>query len=516
MLVFFGRPSYTQPRVNKKEPADNNKCATGISGLDDVLGGGLPCRRIFLVQGAPGSGKTTLALQFLLTGAKAGEKVLYISLSETRDEVEEVARSHGWSLDGVEIVELAAIDEQLALEAQNTLFHPSEVELNETTKLLLEAVDRVNPTRVAFDSLSELRLLSQTSLRYRRQILAFKQYFAGRHCTALFLDDGTADDSGAHIQSLAHGVVALEQISPEFGAERRRLLVRKIRGTVYRGGFHDFVILRGGLRVFPRLVAAEHHRHFPNETLSSGVRGLDDLLGGGLSRGTATLLSGPPGSGKSNLALTFATAAARRGENVTIYTFDESLPIFFARARGLQFGLDELVEKGVVTVVQIDPAELSAGELAWRIRNDVEERGAKVVYLDSLNGYLHAMGEERYVNLQLHELLSYLNQQGVITLLVVSPHGLVGQMQNPIDVTYLADTVLTLRFYEAGGAVHKALSVIKKRTGIHETTIRELKIERSGISVGPVLSGFRGVLTGVPTLAEAKPRPKARRTHGKR
>ena len=332
----------------------------------------------------------------------------------------------------------------------------------------------------------------------------------------MFLDDGTGDDAGAHIQSLAHGVVALEQISPEFGAERRRLLVRKIRGTVYRGGFHDFVILRGGLRVFPRLVAAEHHRHFPDETLSSGVRGLDDLLGGGLSRGTATLLSGPPGSGKSNLALTFATAAARRGENVSIYTFDESLPIFFARARGLQFGLDELVEKGVVTVVQIDPAELSAGELSWRIRNDVEERGAKIVYLDSLNGYLHAMGEERYVNLQLHELLSYLNQQGVITLLVVSPSGLVGQMQNPIDVTYLADTVLTLRFFEAGGAVHKALSVIKKRTGIHENTIRELKIDRSGISVGPVLSGFRGVLTGVPTLAEAKPRPKARRTHGKR
>lgn len=502
--------------MKKKEAAGNNKCATGIPGLDDVLGGGLPCRRIFLVQGAPGSGKTTLALQFLLTGAQAGEKVLYISLSETRDEVEEVAHSHGWSLDGVEIVELAAIDEQLALEAQNTLFHPSEVELNETTKLLLEAVDRVKPTRVAFDSLSELRLLSQTSLRYRRQILAFKQYFAGRKCTALFLDDGTTDDSGPHIQSLAHGVVALEQVSPDFGSERRRLLVRKIRGCVYRGGFHDFVIAHGGLRVFPRLVAAEHHRDFPDETLSSGVQGLDDLVGGGLSRGTATLLSGPPGSGKSNLALTFAMAAARRGEKVTIYTFDESLPIFFARARGLRFGLDELVEKGVVSVVQIDPAELSAGEFSSRIRNDVENRGAKVVYLDSLNGYLHAMGEERHVSLQLHELLSYLNQQGIVTLLVVSPHGLIGAMQNPIDVTYLADTVITLRFFEAAGSVHKAVSVIKKRTGIHETTIRELKIERSGISVGPALTRFRGVLTGVPTLVDARSRPKTRRTHGKR
>ena len=504
--------------MKKKEPAGhNNKCDTGVPGLDDVVGGGLPGRRIYLIEGAPGSGKTTLALQFLLTGAKAGEKVLYISLSETRDEIEEVARSHGWSLDEIEMVELAAIDEQLALEAQNTLFHPSEVELSETTRLLLEAVDRVGPTRVAFDSLSELRLLSQTSLRYRRQILAFKQYFAAKDCTSLLLNDGTVDDgSGAHVQSLAHGVITLEQLSPEFGAERRRLLVRKIRGTTYRGGYHDFVIQRGGLKVFPRLVAAEHHRDFPDETLPSGVRGLDDLLGGGLSRGTATLLSGPPGSGKSNLALTFALAAARRGEKVAIYTFDESLPIWFARARGLRFGLDELVAEGVVTVVQIDPAELSPGELAWRIRDDVENWGARVVYLDSLNGYLHAMGEERHVNLQLHELLSYLNQQGIVTLLVIAPQGLLGHMQNPLDVTYLADTVVTLRFFEAGGAVHKALSVIKKRTGAHETTIHELKIEPSGIKVGPALTGFRGVLAGVPTLVAASPRSKTRRPHGKR
>jgi len=502
--------------MSTNESVTSQKCSTGVPGLDDVVGGGLPPRRIYLIEGAPGAGKTTLALQFLLAGAQAGEKVLYISLSETREEVEEVAHSHGWSLDAVEIVELSAIDEQLALESQNTLFHPSEVELSETTRLLLAAVDRVSPTRVAFDSLSELRLLSQTSLRYRRQILAFKQFFAGRNCTSLLLNDANTDvSSGGHVQSLAHGVIALEQLSPDFGAERRRLLVRKIRGTTYRGGYHDFVIQKGGLRIFPRLVAAEHHRSFPNETLSSGVPGLDDLLGGGLSRGTATLLSGPPGSGKSNLAMTFAIAAARRGEKVAIYTFDESLPILFARARGLQFGLDELVEKGVITVVQIDPAELSPGELAWRIRNDVESREAKVIYLDSLNGYLHAMGEERHVNLQLHELLSYLNQQGIVTLLVVSPHGLVGQMLNPIDVTYLADTVITLRFFEAHGAVHKALSVIKKRTGLHETTIRELTIRPGGLQVGPALTRFRGVLTGVPTLVEAKPRPKTRRMHGK-
>lgn len=499
----------------KEPPLTDAKCATGVPGLDRVIGGGLPRRRIYLVEGAPGSGKTTLALQFLLNGAKAGEKVLYISLSETRDEVEEVARSHGWSLDNVEIVELAAIDEQLALESQNTLFHPSEVELSQTTRLLLEAVGRAGPSRVAFDSLSELRLLSQTSLRYRRQLLAFKQFLAGKNCTSLLLDDGTANSDGAHVQSLAHGVICLEQLSPEVGAQRRRLLVKKIRGTTYLGGYNDFVIERGGLRIFPRLVAAEHHRKFPNENLSSGVKGLDDLLGGGLSRGTATLLTGPPGSGKSNLALTFAVAAARRGERVSIYTFDESLPILFARARGLGFGLDDLVDKGVMKIVQIDPAELSPGELSCRIQSDVESWNARVVYLDSLNGYLHAMGEQRYVNLHLHELLTFLNQQGVVTMMVVSPHGLTGHMQSILDITYLADTVITLRFFEAGGAVHKALSVIKKRTGPHETTIRELTIEGDGVRVGPALTAFRGVLTGVPVLVKKQPRPKTRRAHGK-
>jgi circadian clock protein KaiC len=501
--------------TTKEPPPTAAKCATGVPGLDRVIGGGLPSRRIYLVEGSPGSGKTTLALQFLLTGAKAGEKVLYISLSETRDEVEEVARSHGWSLDGVEIVELAAIDKQLALESQNTLFHPSEVELSQTTRLLLEAVARVGPTRVAFDSLSELRLLSQTSLRYRRQILAFKQYLAGKNCTSLLLDDGTANSDGAHVQSLAHGVLQLEQLAPEVGAARRRLLVKKIRGTTYLGGYNDFVIERGGLRVFPRLVAAEHHREFPNENLSSGVKGLNDLLGGGLSRGTATLLSGPPGSGKSNLALTFAMAAAQRGERVSIYTFDESLPILFARARGLGFGLEELVENGVMKIRQIDPAELLPGELSCRIQSDVENWNARVIYLDSLNGYLHAM-EQRSVNLHLHELLTFLNQQGVVTMMVVSPQGLMGQMQSVLDVTYLADTVITLRFFEADGAVHKALSVIKKRTGHHETTIRELLIDRDGIKVGPPLTHFRGVLTGVPVLVKKQPRPKTRRAHGKR
>lgn len=504
LLAFANRFAKNRRLMSKARAPDHAKVATGISGLDEVLNGGFPPRRLYLIQGEPGCGKTTLALQFLLTGAKKGEKVLYISLSETREEVEEVARSHGWPLEQLEIVELSAIDEQLGAQAQNTLFHAAEVELTETTKLLLDAVDRVNPTRVAFDSLSELRLLSQTPLRYRRQILAFKQYFAGRNCTTLLLDDSTAEGSDSHVLSLAHGVLVLEQLSPEYGSQRRRLNVRKIRGTTYRGGNHDFVIEKGGIVVFPRLVAAKHHRPFKTGNLSSGVAGIDAMLGGGLARGTASLFSGPPGTGKSTLALKFALQAASQGEKVALYTFDESFGVLKARAAGLQMGLDAMMESGQVSAVQIDPAELSPGELAARVQRDVEQNGVTVVHLDSLNGYLHSMGDERFLNLQLHELLTYLNQQGIVTMLVVTPAGLLGNMQTPIDVTYLADTVITFRFFEAEGAVHKAISVIKKRTGDHERTIRELTIAPNAIRVGPPLSEFRGVLTGTPVLPEKK------------
>ena len=468
-----------------------SKVKTGIVGLDDVLRGGFPPRRLYLVQGAPGSGKTTLALQFLLEGARAGEKVLYISLSETREEIEEVAHSHGWSLDGLEIVELSAIDEQLSAEAQNTLFHTAEVELTETTKLLLDAVDRVKPTRLAFDSLSELRLLSQSALRYRRQILAFKQYLAGRNCTTLLLDDTSTAGSDSHVQSLAHGVITLDQTAPDYGAERRRFLVKKIRGTTYRGGYHDFIIETGGLVFYPRLVAAEHHRPFPNENVSSGVKGIDALLGGGLARGTSSLFMGPPGSGKSTLALHFvARGRGPRRAHARFTASTKASDTMRARADGLKMGLTKLLEEGMVGATQIDPAELSPGQLNSLVRHAVEEEGAKFILIDSLNGYLQSMGDERALSLQLHELLTYLNQQGVVTILVLAQHGLIGYMQTPVDVTYLADTVVMLRYFEADGAVHKALSVVKKRTGSHEGTIRELKIADTGIAVGPPLEKF--------------------------
>jgi circadian clock protein KaiC len=494
--------------MNRRE---KSKVKTGIAGLDDILRGGFPARRLYLVLGAPGSGKTTLALQFLLAGARAGEAVLYISLSETRDEIEEVAHSHGWSLDGLDIVELAAIDEQLSAESQNTLFHTAEVELSETTKLLFDAFDRVQPTRLAFDSLSELRLLSQSPLRYRRQILAFKQYLSGRDCTTLLLDDTSTSESDSQVESLAHGVISLDQTCPAYGAERRRFVVKKIRGTTYRGGFHDFIIETGGLVLYPRLVAAEHHRTFPNENVSSGVEGIDTLLGGGLARGTSSLFMGPPGCGKSTLALHFALAAAARGERSQIYSFDESLGTMRARAEGLRMGLTKLVDDKLIATTQIDPAELSPGQLNWLVRHAVEEENARLILIDSLNGYLQSMSDDRALSLQLHELLTYLNQQGVVTILILAQHGLIGYMQTPVDVTYLADTVLTLRYFEARGAVHKALSVVKKRTGSHEGTIRELRIADTGVTVGAPLENFRGVLSGTPELLKAKPPPAARR-----
>ncbi len=476
--------------------------ATGIAGLDDILRGGLPPNRVYLIQGDPGSGKTTLGLQFLLEGVRVGETPMYISLSETKDEVNAVARSHGWSLDGVHVFEMQVGQQEYSEAAENTLFEPSEVELREVMQRLLSEIDRVKAKRVVFDSLSELRLLAQHPLRYRRQILLLKQFFSGKHSTVLFLDDRTAPEEDRQLQSVVHGVLMLELTANDYGNERRRLRVVKLRGRAPRGGYHDFAIRRGGLEVFPRLVAAEHR---PNqdvpETLPSGVRQLDALLGGGVHRGTATLVLGPAGSGKSSLALRYALSAAQRGEHVDVFAFDERIQTLLLRCRGLGMDLDETMADGRMVITQVDPAEMGPGEFVSNVVRSVEERKTRVVLIDSLNGYLNAMPEERTLALQLHELLSVLNQCNVTTFMVMAQHGLLGPIvQAPLDVSYLADTVVMLRYFEANGAVRKAISVVKKRSGSHEDTIREYRMGApAGIAVGEPLAGFRGVLTGSPT-----------------
>jgi circadian clock protein KaiC len=476
--------------------------ATGIAGLDDILGGGFTPNRIYLVEGDPGSGKTTLALQYLFEGRRAGESGMYVSLSETKEELEGVARSHGWSLEGIHCHELLPSDESLLPDAQSRLFHPSEVELSDTTRAILAEVDRRKPSRVVFDSLSEMRLLAQHPLRYRRQVLALKQFFIGRACTVLLLDDRTAADNDLQLHSLAHGVISLGHIAHEYGSERRRLRVMKMRGRAFRGGYHDFMIRTGGLEVFPRLIAAEHRRHFDAAPLKSGVAALDALTGGGLHRGTSALLMGPAGCGKSTLATQYAVAAAERGERAVIYIFDESEATLLMRSQALGIELKRHVDAGRIRVQQVDPGELSPGEFIYRIRRAVEKESARVVVIDSLNGYLNAMPEERFLTIQLHEMLAYLGQQGVVTLMVVAQRGLLGSgMQTPVDASYLADTVIALRYFEAKGQLRRAISVVKKRSGAHEDTLRELRIRRGGVELGPPLEDFHGVMSGIPAFA---------------
>jgi circadian clock protein KaiC len=484
---------------------ERHAASTGIAGLDEILRGGLTRHRLFLAEGVPGSGKTTLALQFLIAGAAAGEVVLYVTLSETDEELRAVAASHGWTLEGITVIELSPSETELAPDEQYTLFHPSELELATTTQRVLQDVERLKPSRVVFDSLSELRLLAGNPLRYRRQILALKTYFSNRQCTVLLLDDKTAADHDLQVQSLAHGVVSLEQLQPEYGSQRRRLQVLKYRGVAFRGGFHDYAIHRGGLTVFPRLVAAHHREDRARTRLACGVAGLDDLLGGGVEEGTSTLIVGAAGTGKSSVAAQFTAAAAARGQGGALFLFDESPYTLLSRCDELGIPLRAGIDAGTITVQQVDPAELTPGEFVHAIQQAVE-RGAKIVVIDSLNGYLSAMPEERFLTIQLHELLMYLGQKGVATMLIGAHQGTIGTaMQTPVDASYLADAVVLLRYFEARGEIRQAISVIKKRSGRHERTIREFRMGADGISVGEPLREFRGVLTGVPTYEGPTP-----------
>jgi circadian clock protein KaiC len=474
--------------------------STGISGLDVILGGGLTPERLYLVEGTPGTGKTTLGLGFLLAGAERGEKGLYITLSETENELRAVSKTHGWSLDAIELFEMVP-ELGYGEDQEQSLLHPSEVELGETVRSIIARVEESQPSRVVLDSLSELRLLAQSSIRYRRQILALKHFFTTRQCTVLVLDDKSDEAGDLQLHSIAHGVISLEQTLSGFGAQRRRLHVVKMRGLRYSGGYHDFQIVQGGLCVYPRLIAADHPGTYDHALVSTGSAALDSLLGGGLARGTATLLSGPAGIGKTTTCVQAMVAALKRGEKTAYFLFDERLPTLLQRSRSLGMDIQPFIDSGQLKVRAIDPAEMSPGEFSGTVRQSVEEDGAGMIVIDSLNAYLLSMPNEQHLILQMHELLTYLGQQGVVSLLILGQHGILGDIRSDIDLSYLADAVMHLRFFEAHGEVRQAISVIKTRTSRHERTIREFRINDGGLSLGDPLRDFRGLLTGLPQFA---------------
>ena len=474
---------------------------TGISGLNEILHGGLPPGQMYLLEGDPGTGKTTVAMQFIMAGIALGEKALYITLSEPRSELEGSARSHGWDPAHLPIAEFVPEEASLSPDQQYTVFHPSEVELASTIQKLTDLIDRERPDRLVIDSLSELRLLADTVMRYRRQLLALKQFFVGRDTTVLMLDDRTSDGNDQQLQSIAHGVLRLEKIQRSYGVTRRHIEIVKLRGSAYREGFHDYTIKQGGVMIYPRLIAAEHDKPFPNDPVSSGVPELDAMFGGGLKRGSSTLILGPTGVGKSTIAFQYAVAAARRDDRAIIYAFDEVRRTSIERAEALGMDVYRELDRGMLSIQQVDPAELSPGEFIAQIRHDVEERDTRVVVIDSLNGFLNAMPGERDLILHLHELLAFLNQQGILTILVLTQHGLVGAVHADLDVSYLSDTVVLLRYFEMKGEIRQVISVLKQRTGHHERALRELSFTSSGVHISDPLSSLRGVLTGIPDLA---------------
>ncbi|VWX58231.1 Circadian clock protein KaiC [Burkholderiales bacterium 8X] len=479
---------------------DQARASTGIEGLDHVLGGGLPTHHLYLVEGQPGAGKTTLGIQFLLEGVKRGETGLYVTLSETGDELRTVAASHGWSLEGLTIFELVTID-GLGPDAEQSILHPSEVELGETTRGVMAEVERIKPQRVVFDSLSEMRLLAQDPLRYRRQILALKHFFVRFKCTVLMLDDMSTKAGDLQLHSIAHGVLSLDQVVGEYGENKRFLRVVKLRGVKFRGGEHDFRLDTGGIELFPRLVAAEHRSSFEQIAASTGNRALDDILGGGLNYGSNTLFVGPSGVGKTTTAMTCIAAALARGEQCSYYLFDEGLATLLARCRSLDIPIERYLSSGQLEIIALDPAAMSPGEFVSLVRHAVEVRRATMVGVDSLNAYLQAMPGGKFLMLQMHELLTYLNQQGVATILVLGQHGLFGEGRTDLDMSYLSDAILLFRFFEARGSLLKAVSVVKSRTQAHELTIREFRLGKGGVEVGQALTDFVGVLKGVASYA---------------
>ena len=480
------------------------RASIGVDGLDDILVGGLPTNHLYLVEGTPGAGKTTLGLQFLRRGVEVGERGLYVTLSETASELRTVAASHGWSLQGVEVFELLT-QEGLSPESEQSILHPSEMELGETTRSVMAEVERLKPVRVVFDSLSEMRLLAQNPLRYRRQVLALKSFFSKCGCTVLMLDDRSAQQDDLQLHSIAHGVISLEQMVNRYGPGRRRLRVVKMRGIHFRGGEHDFRLATGGISVFPRLVAAEYRQRADNPLVSTGVAGLDKLLGGGLARGSNVLFSGPSGVGKTTSAIACVRAGLLRGERAVYYLFDEGLGTLLVRSRALGMDVTPFLESGQLEIRALDPAEVSPGEFANLVRDAVEQAGVQTVVIDSLNAYLQAMSGDDHLLLQMHELLTYLNQRGLVTILVLAQHGVMGEMRSDIDLSYLSDGILLFRFFEARGSLLKAVSVIKSRTTEHELTIREFRMGAHGIEIGAALTDFEGVLAGVASYKGSVP-----------